>query len=99
MSQSDPNRRSLKERIGHATGMSDKLLHVHAGMAIFLISAALLKCPLSDPAPLLIVLVVEIANEVRDRLLNGSWRWRDTLGDVASTLFWPLCIFALMRLA
>jgi len=84
--------------MGHVTGMSDKLLHVHAGMAIFLMSAVVLGRPLSDPVPLLVVFVAEIANEVRDRILNGSWPWRDTLGDVASTLFWPACIFSLQRL-
>lgn len=98
MTQSRPSSQSIKERIGRVTGMSDKLLHVHAGMAIFLISAAVMGRPLSDPLPLLVVAVAEIANEVRDRIRNGSWRWRDTLGDVASTLFWPLCIFGFLRL-
>jgi hypothetical protein len=92
-------RPSIKERIGSATGMSDKLLHVHGGMAILLLSALALDKPLSDPMPLLIVVVAELANEVRDRIINGLWRWVDTLGDIASTLFWPVSIFALLRLA
>ncbi|HZF42207.1 MAG TPA: hypothetical protein VEZ48_02225 [Sphingomonadaceae bacterium] len=90
---------SIKERIGDATGMSDKLLHVHGGMAIFLLSAMALGKPLSDPLPLLIVVAAELANELRDRIINGSWRWADTLGDIASTLFWPVLIFAFLRLS
>ena len=37
-------------------------------------------------------------NEVMDRLHYGSWRWPDTLGDVANTLFWPLAICVGIRL-
>lgn len=99
MTQPEEKPLSIKERIGRVTGMSDKLLHVHAGMTIFLISAAVLGKPLSDPLPLVVVAGAQVVNEVRDRVLNGSWRWRDTLGDVASTLFWPVCIFGLLRLA
>lgn len=98
MTQPGQKSLSIKDKIGRVTGMSDKLLHVHAGIAIFLISAAVLGRPLSDPLPLLVVAVAEIANEIRDRVLNGSWRWRDTLGDIANTLFWPLCIFGLLQL-
>lgn len=98
MTQSGLKPPPIKERIGEATGMSDKLLHVHGGMAIFLLSAFALGKPLSDPLPLLIVVAAELANELRDRIINGSWRWADTLGDIASTLFWPVLIFAFLRL-
>jgi len=33
-----------------------------------------------------------------DRLYYGSWRWTDTLGDIANTLFWPLVICLGIRL-
>ena len=80
--------------IGDGTGMADSLLHVHAGMAILLLARLMTRRSLATPWPLLVVCAAEFSNEVLDRLHYGSWRWTDTLGDVANTLFWPsvLCL-------
>ena len=80
--------------IGDGTGMADSLLHVHAGMVILLLARLATRRSLSTPWPLLVVCAAEFANELLDRLHYGSWRWSDTLGDVANTLFWPtmLCL-------
>ena len=37
-------------------------------------------------------MAAEAGNEIMDRIYFGSWRWSDTLGDVANTLFWPAFI-------
>lgn len=80
--------------IGDGTGMADSLLHVHAGMAVLLLARMVTRRSLASPWPLLVVCAAELANEVMDRLHYGSWRWADTLADVANTLFWPtvLCL-------
>ncbi len=85
---------SLIRAIGDGTGMADSLLHVHAGMAVLLIARLVTRRSLASPWPLLVVCAAELANETLDRLHYGSWRWADTLSDVANTLFWPavLCI-------
>ncbi len=83
--------------IGDGTGMADSLLHVHAGMAILLLARLATRRSLATPWPLLVVCVAELANEVMDRLYHGSWRWADTLGDVANTLFWPAVLCAGLR--
>lgn len=85
---------SFIQSIGDGTGMADSLLHVHAGMAVLLAARLVTRRSLATPWPLLVVCIVEIANEVMDRLHYGSWRWADTLGDIANTLFWPsvLCL-------
>lgn len=85
---------SFIHAIGDGTGMADSLLHVHAGLAVLLLTRLVTRRSLATPWPLLVVCAAELANEVLDRLHYGSWRWTDTLPDVANTLFWPtvLCL-------
>jgi hypothetical protein len=39
-----------------------------------------------------------LLNEVIDYTNHGTWRWTDTMGDLVSTLFWPLVLSAAVRL-
>lgn len=80
-----------------ATGLSDTVLHIHAGMAILLLARLASGRSLGTLLPLSMVAVAEFGNEVMDRLHFGSWRWPDTLGDVANTLFWPAVICMAVR--
>lgn len=89
---------SLIQQIGDGTGMVDSLLHVHAGMAVLLLARVVTRRSLSTPIPLAVVALAEFANELLDRMHYGSWRWTDTLGDVANTLFWPTVLFVGLRL-
>lgn len=70
-------------------GMSDKLAHVHVGMAIFLIAQFVLRTRRGSGTALMVVIAAELFNEVMDRLYSGSWNWPDTLGDIVATVFWP----------
>lgn len=88
---------ALIKDIGDGTGMADSLLHVHAGLAVLLLARVIMQRSLATPWPLLVVCVAEAANEVLDRLQYGSWRWSDTLGDVANTLFWPIVLCLALR--
>lgn len=85
--------------IGDGTGMADSLLHVHAGMAVLIFTRIVTRRSLATPLPLTLVGIAEAANEILDRLNYGSWRWSDTLGDFANTLFWPTVIFVGLRLS
>ena len=78
--------------IGDGTGLPDTLLHVHAGLALLMLTRLLTGRSLGSFVPLLPVIAGEIFNEVMDRLHFGSWRWSDTLVDIANTLFWPTII-------
>ena len=89
----------LIQSIGDGTGVTDSLLHVHAGMAILILTRVITRRSLATPLPLIVVAIAEAANEVMDRLHYGSWRWEDTLGDVANTLFWPCVLFLGLRLS
>jgi hypothetical protein len=84
-------------RIVMASGMSDKMVHMHAGMAIYLIAQLVLRTRRGSMDALSAVFVMEIANEIMDRLFFGNWRWADTAGDFLATVFWPTMVFAASR--
>ena len=84
--------------IGDGTGLSDTVLHIHAGMAVLMLARVLTRRSLGSFVPLSFVVLAEAANEIMDRLHFGSWRWPDTLADIANTLFWPLVICLGVRL-
>jgi hypothetical protein len=83
--------------IGDGTGLPDTVLHIHAGLAVLMVARVLTRRSLGSFVPLSFVILAEAANEVMDRLHFGSWRWADTLADVANTLFWPLVICLAVR--
>lgn len=84
--------------IGDGTGLPDTLLHIHAGMLVLLVARVVSGRSLGSFVPLSVVALAEGANEVMDRLQFGSWRWPDTLSDLANTLFWPAIICLAVRL-
>lgn len=75
----------------------DKFAHSYAGLAIWLATTMSLRAPRRSLLPLGVLILVELANECLDRLAYGSWRWPDTLGDVAATLFWPVVLSVALR--
>ena len=79
----------LTDAIVAFAGGSDKLVHVHAGMAIYLGAQFLLRTRRASVRALQVLFVAEIANEVMDRLFFGDWRWGDTFADMAATMLWP----------
>jgi hypothetical protein len=88
---------SMIDWIIMTTGMSDKVLHIHAGMAIYLIAQLVLRTRRASLNALTIVFAAEAMNETMDRLYSGSWNWPDTLSDFAMTMFWPLMIVIVGR--
>ena len=84
--------------IGDGTGLSDTILHIHAGMLVLMVARVVTGRSLGSFVPLAVVVAAEAFNEIMDRLYYGSWRWTDTLGDIANTLFWPLVICLGIRL-
>jgi hypothetical protein len=84
--------------IGDGTGLSDTILHIHAGLAVLMLARVVTRRSLGSLVPLSVVVAAEAFNEIMDRLYYGSWRWTDTLGDIANTLFWPLVICLGIRL-
>lgn len=89
---------NAKEWVHHGTGADPSVLHIHFGLALWLLAAFLLKKPLRDWRPFAVVLALQALNEVADRLLFGGWRWAsNTSWDMIETLFWPFAIMVYLR--
>lgn len=77
---------------------SDKIVHTYAGMTIWLGAAIVLRRPLGGRLPLLAVITAELLNEIFDFFGRKHWTWADTQGDLIATWFWPVVLFAAIRL-
>jgi len=80
------------EEIVRWSGQTDKFVHVHTGLLIWLLAAVLLKRRLSSWVPLAVVVAAEGANELLDWGFYGHVNRADTAGDIAATLAWPLIL-------
>ena len=92
----------LKEPIVEFFGMSRDALHVHVGLALFLLVVALLRsCPRRFLYAWMVVLIVQSINELLDLhdwyYWTRSWNWRKSLGDYVHTMLWPSILFGLAR--
>lgn len=89
---------AIKSAIADDTGLANTILHIHAGLAILMLARIVTRRSLGSFIPLSAVIFLELLNEVVDRVNHGSWRWPDTISDLASTLFWPIVISVAVRL-
>lgn len=85
-----------KIRLANTLGLDHATLHVHVGMVIWVAGVAVAG-DLGAVWPLLLCVAAELANEVLDRFRSGSWRIRDTLGDIVNSVLWPAVLFTLAR--
>lgn len=89
---------AIKDAIADDTGFGNTILHIHGGMLILLLARLLTGRSLGTFVPFAAVLLLELANEVIDRVNHGSWRWDDTTSDLVNTLFWPFVLSFAIRL-
>lgn len=75
--------------------LSHEMGHLHGGLAIYVVMQTLLRTRRASGIALQAVFGCEIVNEILQRMVYGDWRWADTLGDVALTIFWPTMLYAL----
>ena len=85
----------------HSSGFSMDALHVIAGVVLLFASALLLRTTVARPAPVLIVLAVEIINEASDFRAEKWPEFGMQLGEAAKdlilTLAVPVLIFLVAR--
>lgn len=88
----------FKVALGQGYGVSEDLLHLHAGLLVFFGSALVLRQRMRSRVPIVLVYCFAIANEFVDLLSPGSARnaW-EPLVDVINTVFWPTLLFFLAR--
>ncbi|WP_404371452.1 hypothetical protein AB5I39_03980 [Sphingomonas sp. MMS24-J45] len=87
----------FKRQMGEQLHISDDALHVHAGMAILILVALVLRRPPWNWRPLLVVAVIEAVNEIYDmRSLgvrpNNESALPDSIHDFVLTMLWPVVI-------
>jgi hypothetical protein len=79
------------------TGAAEDLLHIHAGLLIFVVSALVLKKKMRSPVPLALVAVFAALNEVIDHLAGAPQDSLEPYVDFANTVFWPAVLFLVAR--
>ena len=90
--------KELIDGIVAAADAPRSLLHVHAGMVIYLGCQLLLGTRRGSLAAVVLTVQLAIGHEVMNRLFHGSWRWADTSHDLMLTMFWPGMCYAVSRL-
>lgn len=69
------------------------ILHIHAGLGLYVLATMVLRRPFGSLLPLLLVAAVEVTNEALDfaRYQASGWPWTPwgTMRDLIDTLFWP----------
>ena len=88
---------ALTEGLVAALGVSHPMMHIHAGLAIYFAAQLVLRDRRASVLGLAWVAFAELANEIIEFGYYGSWRWSDTVGDVVTTLFWPMVIVLVGR--
>ena len=87
----------FKEALSRWVGLSHDALHMHVGLALFLLFAYLLRrYRWGMRAALGLVLALEIANEINDAIdwvrWTGAPNYIETARDIASTMLWPVVL-------
>jgi hypothetical protein len=81
--------------------VSHAVLHIHLGLAIYLLTCLLLRRPLGSVLPWLVVVALELTNEASDfaRYYVSAWPWTatNTIEDIINTLFWPTVLLVLFH--
>ena len=88
---------SAKRALGESLGMSDDLLNLHLGLAIFVVTALLLHRRMRSVWPLAAVAASALANEIVDYAEPEPWSATTSALDVVNTMFWPAVLFLLAR--
>lgn len=92
---------SLKDFLVLISGLTRDSLHTNLGLSIFFLTALVRRISPGRWLPLLCVLVLAIVNEVfdlrRDYLHGSALNWRESVRDIANTVFWPAVLFLMVR--
>lgn len=90
-----------KQYLLEETGATETLLHVHAGLLIFVAASLLLRKRMRSPWPIVLVGVFAVVNEIVDSRASlahvAATAGAETLADIANTAFWPLVLFLAAR--
>lgn len=89
---------AIKSGLSTSLGVTEDLLHLHAGLLIFFFSALVLQRRLRSRLPIGLVWFFALGNEVVDVMAAGSGEMRlEPIVDILNTVFWPTMLFILAR--
>lgn len=92
---------AIKNWISAELHVSHAVLHIHLGLALFLLSSWLFRRSPGSLLPWLFVVALELANEISDflRYYVSGWPWTatNTIEDIVNTLFWPTVLLIIFR--
>lgn len=90
---------SMKRQLVPADESIRALIHVHAGMALWLLLALVLRRRLSSVIPLAGVWLVMALTEIFDIStrwpVRQDWVWQHAASDMAQSLTWPTILWAI----
>ena len=86
-----------KTSVGSQFCASEALLHVHAGLLVFVAAALLMRQRMASRFALVLVGLLAVANEVADHLGPTPSAYSQSAIDVLNTVFWPSILFFLAR--
>ena len=86
-----------KSKLSGDMDISESLLHLHAGLLIFVVTALLLRKRMRSWIPLAVVVTLAVLNELIDYGYSPRWDLDASLKDLANTIVWPLVLFLLAR--
>ena len=88
----------LKLSLGREVGFGEYLLHVHAGLLIFFVTAIVFKRRMRSKIPIAIVFAFAIINEIVDLYSTvNDHNAFESLIDILNTVLWPTLLFILAR--
>jgi hypothetical protein len=89
---------AFKVSLGDDYGLTEDLLHVHAGLLIFFATALVLRRRMRSRIPISLVYFLAIGNEVVDVFTPGhsAPSWQSAV-DILNTVFWPTLLYLLAR--
>lgn len=88
---------ATKHSLGEMIGVGDDLLDLHVGLAMFVITALLLRRPMRSPWPLAAVAPFALANDIVDYAEPDLWSAARSALEIDNTVFWPRVLFLLAR--
>ena len=89
---------AAKLALGDYLGVTEDLLHIHAGLIIFFVAALLLRRAMRSRVPIALVYVFAFGNEVIDILTPGkNGTSLEPIWDILNTVVWPTLLFLLAQ--
>lgn len=83
---------SLMDQAAQWFGVPHSTMHVHAGLAVYVVAQVVVRTRRASMAALNTVIALAVLHEVLDFFGSPNWDWADTLQDIALTSMWPVAI-------